>query len=103
MLHPPYRLCRRLCPVVAAAALVTVLMTLPAAANGAAPQSPATAPAARNAPVRGADELYWTPTLEQALEMSAATGRPVFLMGYSLVGDGSTYTKLGPDYCTGVY
>jgi hypothetical protein len=24
-------------------------------------------------------------------------------MGYSLVGDGSTYSKLGPDYCTGVY
>ena len=54
-------------------------------------------------PVRGADELYWTPTLEQALEMSAATGRPIFLMGYSLVGDGSTYTKAGPEYCTGVY
>ena len=64
----------------------------------------ATTPAAAgDAPVRGADELYWTPTLEQAMEMSAATGRPIFLMGYSLVGDGSTYSKLGPDYCTGVY
>ena len=61
------------------------------------------APIRGDAPVRGPDALYWTPTLEQALEMSAATGRPIFLMGYSLVGDGSTYTKLGPDYCTGVY
>lgn len=55
------------------------------------------------AAVRGADELFWVPTLEQALEMSAATGRPIFLMGYSLVPDGSTYTKLDADYCTGVY
>ena len=62
--------------------------------------APSRAPAA---PVRGADELYWTPTLEQALEMAEATGRPIFLMGYSLVGDGSTYTKVGRDYCTGVY
>ena len=66
-----------------------------------------TAPVARaedhTEPVRGADELYWTPTLEQALEMSKATGRPIFLMGYSLVGNGSTYTKMGEDYCTGVY
>ena len=52
---------------------------------------------------RGADELYWAPTLEQAKEMAAATGRPIFLMGYSLVGDGSTYTKVGEEYCTGVY
>ena len=89
MSHPTPSYSRRaaLCQLVAASLLL--LGTTPAPAD--------------DAPVRGADELYWTPTLEQALEMSAATGRPVFLMGYSLVGDGSTYSKLGPDYCTGVY
>ena len=56
-----------------------------------------------SAVVRGADELYWVPTLEQALDMGQATGRPLFLMGYSLVPNGSTYTKLGADYCTGVF
>lgn len=54
-------------------------------------------------PVRGADELYWTPTLEQAIAMARETGRPIFLMGYSLVGDGSTYTKVDEEFCTGVY
>jgi len=53
--------------------------------------------------VRGADELFWVPTLEQAIEMGKATGRPIFLMGYSLVPNGSTYTKLGADYCSGVF
>jgi len=53
--------------------------------------------------VRGADEIFWVPTLEQALEMAQATGKPLFLMGYSLVGDGSTYTKIADDYCTGVF
>ena len=53
--------------------------------------------------VRGADELFWAPTLEQGLAMAKATGRPLFLMGYSLVPDGSTYTKLGADYCSGVF
>jgi len=53
--------------------------------------------------VRGADEIFWVPTLEQALEMSQATGKPLFLMGYSLVSDGSTYTKIAEDYCTGVF
>jgi hypothetical protein len=36
--------------------------------------------------VRGADEVFWVPTLEQALEMAKVTGKPLFLMGYSLVG-----------------
>jgi hypothetical protein len=53
--------------------------------------------------VRGADELFWVPTLEQALEMAEVTGRPLFLMGYSLVPNGSTYTKLSEDYCSGVF
>jgi hypothetical protein len=63
----------------------------------------AAAAPATEAPPRGADELFWVPTLEQALEMSAATGRPIFLMGYSLVGDGTTYTKTSDDACSGVY
>ena len=57
----------------------------------------------RPAQVRGADELFWVPTLEQALEMSAATGRPLFLMGYSLVDNKSTYTKFGPEFCSSVF
>lgn len=53
--------------------------------------------------VRGADELFWVPTLPQGLAMAKETGRPLFLMGYSLVPDGSTYTKLAGDYCSGVF
>jgi hypothetical protein len=53
--------------------------------------------------VRGADELFWVPTLEQALDMAKVTGRPIFVMGYSLVDNGTTYTKLDSDYCTGVF
>ena len=63
----------------------------------------APARAAADAPPRGADELFWVPTLEQALDVSRETGRPIFLMGYSLVGDGSTYTKFSDDACRGVY
>jgi len=59
--------------------------------------------AAETSVVRGADELFWVPTLEQGLAMASATGRPLFLMGYSLVPDGSTYTKLGEDFCSGVF
>ena len=61
--------------------------------------------AALNEPasVRGADELFWTPTLEQALQMAKATGRPIFMMGYSLVDERSTYTRLGPEYCSAVF
>ena len=59
--------------------------------------------AAETGVVRGADELFWVPTLEQGLAMAKVTSRPLFLMGYSLVPDGSTYTKLRDDYCTGVF
>ena len=69
-------------------------------AGGNAPQVRA---AENGTVVRGADELFWVPTLEQAIEMGKATGRPIFLMGYSLVPNGSTYTKLGADYCSGVF
>ena len=48
--------------------------------------------------VRGADELFWVPTLEQALEAADVTGKPVFVMGYSLVDERSTFTKLGPEF-----
>jgi hypothetical protein len=48
-------------------------------------------------------EIYWVPTLEQGLAMARATGRPLFLMGYSLVGNGTTYTKLGDDCASGVF
>lgn len=59
--------------------------------------------AAEPAVVRGADELFWVPTLEQGLAMARATGRPLFLMGYSLVPNGTTYTKLREDFCSGVF
>jgi hypothetical protein len=54
-------------------------------------------------PVRGTDELFWVPTLQQALDMAGTTGQPIFIMGYSLVGDGSTYTKQGANFCSGVF
>jgi hypothetical protein len=38
-------------------------------------------------------DVFWVPTMDQAVEMSAATGRPIFSMGYSLVPDGTTYTQ----------
>ena len=53
--------------------------------------------------VRPADELFWTPTLEQAVAMAAANDVPIFVMGYSLVGDGSTYTKFGDDCASAVF
>jgi hypothetical protein len=52
---------------------------------------------------RGPDELFWVPTLEQALDMAKETGRPLFLMGYSLVSDGTTYTQFGDNACKGVF
>jgi hypothetical protein len=42
---------------------------------------------------RGADELFWVPTFEQALEMASHTGRPIFLVHYTCVGERSpTYS-----------
>lgn len=41
----------------------------------------------------GSAELFWVPTLDQAVEMARATGKPIFSMGYSLVPDGTTYTR----------
>lgn len=42
---------------------------------------------------RGAEELFWVPTLEQALAMASHTGRPIFLVHYTCVGERSpTYS-----------
>jgi hypothetical protein len=38
-------------------------------------------------------DVFWVPTMDQAVEMAAATGKPIFSMGYSLVPDGTTYTQ----------
>jgi hypothetical protein len=43
--------------------------------------------------VLGSTELFWVPTLDQAVDMARATGKPIFSMGYSLVPDGTTYTR----------
>jgi hypothetical protein len=65
-------------------------MRLPAVAALAAAVLIATSAAAGT---RGADELFWVPTWQQALEMAAHTGRPIFLMHYTCVGERSpTYS-----------
>jgi hypothetical protein len=43
-------------------------------------------------------DVFWVPTMDQAVEMARATGKPIFSMGYSLVPDGTTYTRKG-DTC----
>lgn len=48
-------------------------------------------------------ELFWVPTLDQAIDMARATGKPIFSMGYSLVPDGTTYTKKGDGCPKGVF
>ena len=50
------------------------------------------------ADVLESSDLFWVPTLDQAVEMAAATGKPIFSMGYSLVPDRTTYTQKG-DTC----
>jgi hypothetical protein len=53
--------------------------------------------------VLDSDDLFWVPTLDQAVEMAKATGKPIFSMGYSLVPDGTTYTKKGDTCPKGVF
>lgn len=66
-------------PILAIAALAVALL-------------PANLPAA----TRGADELFWCPTFDQALEMSAHTGKPIFLMFYTnVVGGCPTFSGKG--------
>ena len=45
-------------------------------------------PATLHAATQGSDELYWCPTFDQALEMSAHTGKPILLMFYTNVAGG---------------
>lgn len=52
---------------------------------------------------RPADELFWVPTLDQAIAMGEANKVPIIAMGYSLVGDRSTYTKFGEDCASTVF
>ena len=53
---------------------------------------------AQVADVLESSDLFWVPTIDQAVQMAAATGKPIFSMGYSLVPDGTTYTQKG-DTC----
>jgi len=42
---------------------------------------------------RASDELFWVPTIDQALAMAQETGRPIFLTFYTCVGEKSeTYS-----------
>jgi hypothetical protein len=86
----------------AAALLAAALVSAAARARALETDTP---PAAAEAAAfrHGAAELFWVPTLEQALAMARATGRPIFVMGYSLVQDGSTYTKLGEEFAACVF
>jgi hypothetical protein len=61
-----------------------------------------TSPALGSA-VRPADELFWVPTLDQAISMATANRVPIFAMGYSLVGDRSTYTKFDESCASAVF
>jgi hypothetical protein len=45
------------------------------------------------ADVLESSDVFWVPTMDQAVEMATATGKPIFSMGYSLVPDGTTYTQ----------
>jgi len=44
-------------------------------------------PAALRGGTRGSEELFWVPTFDQALAMAERTGRPIFFMYYTLVGE----------------
>jgi hypothetical protein len=76
--------------------LLAIFLALGALPDGASAAAHPKAP-------HGPSEILWVPTLEQGLLMARETGRPLFLMGYSLVPDGTTYTKLGEEYCSGVF
>jgi hypothetical protein len=54
--------------------------------------------------VRGSDQIFWVPTLEQALRMSRDTGRSILLMGYTLVDENAaTYSYKGGEQCSSVF
>lgn len=79
------------------------VILLVAALSGGAARGQESEVANAGQAVRPADEIFWAPTLEQARAMAQANRIPIFLMGYSLVGDRSTYTKLGPDCASTVF
>lgn len=78
---------------------VLAIACLPSGMLRAQEEQGAAAPRA----VRPADELFWVPTLEQAIQMARANEVPIFAMGYSLVEDRSTYTKFGQDCSSAVF
>jgi hypothetical protein len=46
-----------------------------------------------HAGTRASDQLFWVPTMDQALAMAGATGRPIFMVAYTCVGETSeTYS-----------
>ena len=47
------------------------------------------APALLRGGTRASGELLWVPTFDQALAMAERTGRPIFFMYYTLVGERS--------------
>ena len=54
--------------------------------------------------VRGSDQIFWVPTLEQALRMTRDTGRSIMLMGYTLVDENAaTYSYKGGEQCSSVF
>ena len=54
--------------------------------------------------IRGSDQLFWVPTLEQALRISRDTGRSILLMGYTLVDEkAATYSYQGGEQCSSVF
>ena len=61
--------------------------------------------AAEESFVRGSDQIFWVPTLHQALQMSRETGRSILLMGYTLVDEkAATYSyQSGDDQCSSVF
>lgn len=92
-LAPVKRACwHHLFPALAALAALGVGGSLGGAETDARPRA-----------ARPADELFWVPTLDQAVAMATANQVPVFVMGYSLVGDRSTYTKLDEDCASAVF
>lgn len=65
------------------ALMLAALVLVPAAGTGQSPVPD----------VLESSDVFWVPTMDQAVEMAAATGKPIFSMGYSLVPDGTTYTQ----------
>jgi len=75
--------------------LLTLMLCFAGLVNGRAAEEPY---------VRGSDQIFWVPTLEQALRMSRDTGRSILLMGYTLVDEkAATYSYKGGEQCSSVF